>query len=202
MFLPNPLRRLFVVVLTLATLAMPAAASSTEVVATLHEALIESMRASDRLAVTARYEQLEPVLAQAFDFEVMARAAAASAWRKASPAERANLIAAFGKMSTATYANRFTGYNGHSFETLGSAPGPRNTVLVSTQLIIPGDAPVPLTYVTIQRDGRWRIVDVILDQGISELAVKRSEYSAVLASGGASALTEVLEHKAAELLAH
>ena len=47
----------------------------------------------------------------------------------------------------------------------------------------------------------WRIVDVLVDKGISELAVKRSEYRGVLRYGGIDALIRTLNAKADQLLA-
>jgi phospholipid transport system substrate-binding protein len=47
--------------------------------------------------------------------------------------------------------------------------------------------------------GSWKIIDVYLSGTISELAARRSEFSAVLRQGGAAALVETLRKKAAEL---
>ena len=43
-------------------------------------------------------------------------------------------------------------------------------------------------------------IDVILDKGISELAVSRSEYRAIFSKGGISALLDALSKKATALL--
>ena len=53
--------------------------------------------------------------------------------------------------------------------------------------------------VMAERDGAWRIVDVLLERSISELAVRRSEYNQVLRTGGADKLAEVLDQKTAQL---
>ena len=41
---------------------------------------------------------------------------------------------------------------------------------------------------------------MLLDTGISELAVRRSEYSRILRTGGIDALTRILDTKADQLL--
>ena len=50
-------------------------------------------------------------------------------------------------------------------------------------------------------EGEWRIVDVFLDGGISEIATKRSEYGSVLARDGVDGLLAALRAKITELAA-
>ena len=176
-------------------------ASPTGVIEKLHEKLIEIMKQGNRLDVAARYQELQPILESTFDFERMIAAAAGSFWTQASEAQRKQLLDAFSRLSITTYAARFNSWTGESFETLGTREGPRDTVLVDTRLNRPNDPAVPITYVMMQADGQWRIVDVLLDRSISELAVRRSEYSQVLRSGGTEKLAQVLDQKTAELRA-
>lgn len=199
--LMRPLRLLLLFVLLFSTEAALAASPPVDVIDRLHTSLIETMKQADTLGIEGRYERLQPVLEQSFDFERMIAAAVGSAWTTASEAERQRLLKAFTDLSIATYAARFNGYSGESFETLGERPGPRNTVLVDTRLNRPDGQPVSITYVMSEKDGQWRIVDVLLDRSISELAVRRSEYNQILRNGGPDALATTLEKKAAELRA-
>jgi phospholipid transport system substrate-binding protein len=48
--------------------------------------------------------------------------------------------------------------------------------------------------------GRWRAVDVYLTGTISELATRRSEFSAILDAGGPTALIESLRQQTDKLL--
>jgi phospholipid transport system substrate-binding protein len=178
-----------------AAMASPPAA----VIEGLHGRLIETMRNAHTLGMDGRYKQLEPILEKSFDFPRMIAAAAGSYWTSADEAQRQQLLDAFTRLSITTYAARFNGYSGESFETLGERQGPRDTILVDTQLIRKDGPPVPITYVMAEQDGDWRIVDVLLDKSISELAVRRSEYSQVLRSSGTEGLTQMLNGKAAEL---
>lgn len=180
--------------------AAQAASPAVAVIESLHEKLIETMKQGDRLTVDARYRDLEPTLERSFDFERMIAAAAGSYWAQASEAERERLLKSFSELSIATYAARFSGWSGETFETLGERQGPRGAVLVDTRLNRPQDPAVPITYVMTQVDGQWRIIDVLLDRSISELAVRRSEYNQILRTGGPEGLAQVLEAKKAELL--
>ena len=192
---------LFLIVVGSLPVAAQTASAPTAVIEKLHEKLIEIMKQGNRLDVAQRYQELQPILESSFDFERMISVAAGSFWTQASEDQRKHLLDAFSKLSITTYAARFNNWTGESFETLGTRQGPRDTVLVDTRLNRPNDPAVPITYVMMQVDGQWRIIDVLLDRSISELAVRRSEYSQVLRSGGTEKLAQVLEQKTAELRA-
>ena len=190
---------LFIVAGVIMPAAPQAASPPVAVIESLHDKLIETMKQGDRLGVEGRYRELQPILEKSFDFDRMISAAAGSYWTQANDTERQRLLDAFTKLSITTYAARFNGWSGESFETLGERQGPRDSVLVDTQLNRPKDPAVPITYVMTETDGNWRIIDVLLDRSISELAVRRSEYNQVLRSGGPDKLAQVLDEKAAEL---
>ena len=106
----------------------------------------------------------------------------------------------FKRMSVGTYAARFDGYSGESFKTLDTKDGPRKTKLVKTHIVRPEDTPVKLTYVMQQSGPEWRIIDVLLDGSISEMAVRVSEYRNILRSKGAGALATALDKIADRLI--
>jgi phospholipid transport system substrate-binding protein len=194
-----PYRMLLCALVLISSASVLAALSPTAVIERLHQSLIETMKDAKRLGIDGRYKQLQPILEKTFDFERMIAAAAGSYWTSADEAQRQRLLDAFTDLSVTTYAARFDGFSGESFETLGERQGPRDTVLVDTRLNRTDGPPVPITYVMTERDGEWRIVDVLLDKSISELAVRRSEYNQVLRTSGTEGLTETLDEKAAEL---
>ena len=194
------LRALIVFGLTLlSTLTAEAAASPTEVIDGLHQQLLVTMKDAQRLGIDGRYKQLAPVLEQSFDFERMIAAAAGSYWANADESQRRKLLNSFIDLSITTYAARFNGFSGESFEVIGERQGPRDTMLVDTRINRTDGPPVAITYVLAEREGTWKIVDVLLDKSISELAVPRSEYNQVLRNGGTETLAQNLDEKAAEM---
>lgn len=183
----------------LSTLTAEAAASPTEVIDGLHQQLLVTMKDAQRLGIDGRYKQLAPVLEQSFDFERMIAAAAGSYWANADESQRRKLLNSFIDLSITTYAARFNGFSGESFEVIGERQGPRDTMLVDTRINRTDGPPVAITYVLAEREGTWKIVDVLLDKSISELAVRRSEYNQVLRNGGTETLAQNLDEKAAEM---
>lgn len=183
--------------------AMPANAAQTTpggLVEKLQAKLIEVMKEAESLSVSARYDRLLPTIEEVFYVPLMARVAASSSWKDASAAQRAGLAMAFRRMSASTLATMLNGYGGESFERIGERPGPQKTLLVETRIIIPKKKPHDLTYVARKFKDRWYIIDVVVDKGISELSVRRSEYRRVLKKGGIDGLIKTLNTKADELL--
>lgn len=176
------------------------AGKAKDVVDEFHGSLLAVMKVAKSLSVKERYGKLQPAVHKAFNLPYMIRLVSGSRWKKASTTHQDTLKEAFSRMSVGTYAFRFDGYSGESFETLKERTGPRNTVLVETQIVRPNDSPVKLTYVTRQFGDTWRIIDVLLGGGISEMAVRVSEYRAVLKSQGAIGLAKALNKKADGLI--
>ncbi len=171
------------------------------VVERLNVALIEVMQEAEALGFQGRYQRLAPVLSQTFDFPFMARISAGGGWRAWDAATRGRYAEAFANMSIATYAARFDGFGGERFEILGEAPGRRKTVLVRNHLVRSDGDAVAIDYLLKATGGHWRVVDVYLDGKYSELALKRSEYGAVIKNHGVAALIQSLDEKAADLAA-
>lgn len=191
------------VLLTLALLAVavPAARASaeTEAVARLDDTLLEVMQNADSLGFAGRYARLEPVLGELFDFETMAQLGLRRYWADLSPEDRGRVVAAFSRMSVATFAARFDSFSGQRFEITGTAPGPQSLVLVRTLLHRPAGDAVELTYVMRATPAGPRIIDVLSAGKFSELARQRSEMSSVYGREGLEGLVASLRRKADEL---
>ena len=171
-----------------------------DVVGRFHNDLIAVMKMAATTSIEERFKLLDVSVQRTFNMPVMIRIAAASIWHKAGDAEKIAAIRAFTRMSVSTYASRFDGYSGQRFETISERPGPKNTVAVRTQLHRPGDEPVNLIYVFKRYAGTWKAIDVIVAGGISELALRHSEYRAILKKSGLPALARLLHRKSDQIL--
>ena len=193
---------LMAVMLLLASVLFAAGAAADtpqSVVASMQSALLEVWERSDDLSAEQRYERLEPALEQAFDFERMIQVAAGPAWARANPQEQAQLTKAFTRYSVATYASRFSEYTGQRFDIAEQRSGPRDLTLVDTIIVRPAGESVPITYVVSTEGDTPQIVDVI-HRGVSEMAIRRSDYRNILTRSGPSVLAQRLEQQAEDLL--
>ena len=201
------LRPILVVLAVIVATAWPgggpraAGDSPSVVVERLNESLLAVMRKAKGLGYFGRFDTLAPALIGAFNFPYMASVAVGKHWRELDEAQRQRLIDVFGRTSIATFADRFDGYSGETFEVVGETPGPRDTVLVRNKLTKSDGETVEINYLFRQFDGRWRAIDVFLDAKYSELALKRSEYTSVIANKGFDSLIRSLEEKLAHMAA-
>jgi phospholipid transport system substrate-binding protein len=170
------------------------------VVNNLDQSLLDVMQQAKQLGYNGRYAKLEPVLRQAFDIRYMTQLAVGPGWATLNQGQQDQLSDAFGKFITATYARRFDGYSGERFETLGEKPMGQAT-MVQTRLVKSNGEAIALNYVIRQNGGRCQVVDVYLTGTISELAQRRSEFSAVFQRAGYDGLLAALQQKASQAAA-
>jgi phospholipid transport system substrate-binding protein len=183
------------------TRADDAASDARQAIARLDDALVDVLRQSNELGYKGRFAKLAPILEGAFDLQYMARMAVGRSWLKLSDEQKARWYELFETYMTANYASRFDHWSGQKFEVLGEEPGAAGTVLVRTKVIDPQQENVELSYRLRKSDGGWKVVDVYLKGTVSELALRRSEYAAVLKRDGFDALAASVQQKIDELAA-
>lgn len=184
----------------LAILAPHHGLAQATVVEVFHATLLDIMRRAQALGARGREARLRPVMEAAFNLPAMARIAIGPAWPGLPPAQQQALVGAFADWSIATYASRFDGFGGESFVTEGESTLGNGDRLVRTKLLRPADAPVQLNYLLREAAGSWRIVDIYLTGSVSELASRRSEFTALLRDGGPDRLLAELRQRTAALL--
>jgi phospholipid transport system substrate-binding protein len=153
----------------------------------LHTALLKSMRAGPRVALTDRYRDLQPVVEQVFDLPLMTRLSIGPPWAGFSQEQQQVSLAAFRRLTIASYAVNFREFDGEKFEIEDIVASRGAYKVVQAHLISPHDTPATLTYQMHEVDGVWKIVDVYYD-GVSELTMRRSDFAAAMASGGTPVL--------------
>jgi len=190
--------------ITFLAIASPAGAQDPtprSIVGEFQHSLLAVMHDAANLKVRDRYARLLPPIEKAFHIPLMIRIATGSYWQTATQAQRTELVKAFKRMNISTLATLFDGYSGEVFKIVGERPGPQNTLLVDTKLERPKQSPVDIAYVMKMINKRWGIIDVVVDNGITELTVRRSEYHRVLKEKGVDGLIKTLNSKADELIA-
>lgn len=197
----TPLRRLYLVAagLILAALITPSAVAQqapTDVIRDYQEAIVQTTRGAERLGYHDRYERLEPAIRRAYDLPFIAKRSIGSRrWDDLSEAQRERYVDAFSRFTIATHASRFSDYTGEGFRREGVQELPRGYVLVKSELVKSDGDTIPINYQMTERDGQWQIVDVFLRGTISEVATRRSEFSAVMDRSGFEGLISSLEER-------
>ncbi len=170
-----------------------------EVVEGLHAALLDSMRRAADQPFDARRAALRGVILETFDFSFMAEKSAGRHWRELDDTQRRALIEAIADLAVSNYAARFDGYDGEHFVTTGTEAANYETVLVRTEIVQRGGTATRLDYRLRGTPEGPRVIDIFLNGTVSELAMRRAEYTSVIKREGFEALLSALHQRVAAL---
>jgi phospholipid transport system substrate-binding protein len=161
----------------------------------LHETLLSVMQQAGDLGYAGRYRVLEPVITAAFDTPLIVKVILSSHWGELDATQQTDFTQLFRKLSVATYASRFAGFDNETFTEISREALNRGRLLIKTELRRPNNKPVRLDYLMHRaEDGQWRIISVIAN-GVNDLSLKRAEYAVVIKERGFDALTVDIDRK-------
>jgi len=174
-------------------LCAPAESSQpSQVVEQLQHSLLSVMKQGDQLDYEHRYQLLEPIVIKSHDLPFIAKVTVGKYWRTFDDEQKASFVDTLSRLSIAMYADRFDGYGGETFSFVAQKELPRGKMLVETILTKSDGENVQFNYLLRHNKNEWRIINIIVD-GVSDLAVRRAEYTSILQSDGFSPLTAKIE---------
>jgi phospholipid transport system substrate-binding protein len=162
-----------------------------------YDALLASMKSGG--TTKARYDRLKPAVEKAFDLSAMTATAVGPTWAGMSDADKKVLTDAFTRMTVANYAKSFDSFSGEKFTVEPASVTRGSEHFVKSSLKTSNDT-IAFNYRTHQIDSDWKITDVYLAGNISQMAQKRSDFAATLASGGPQALAKRINALADQML--
>ncbi len=152
-----------------------------------YDALTASMKSGG--TGKPRYEKLKPGIEKAFDLSAMTATAVGPTWATISDADKKALTDAFTRMTVVNYAKNFDSYNGEKFSVEPASIVRGSDHFVKSTLKTSNDT-IAFNYRMHQLGSDWRVTDVLLAGNISQMAQKRSDFAATLASGGPQGLAK------------
>ena len=162
-------------------------ASAKQVVESFQAELINVMKNGQKLGFAGRYDKLYDPVSNSHDLNKIARIVIGKEWEKLSEEQQKKLVDVFSRFSVASYAHNFKDYSGESFSFESEEETTRGGMVVHSLLAIPDDKPVKFDYMLKEKGNSWRIINIIAN-GVSDLALKRSEYTTILQREGFDAL--------------
>jgi phospholipid transport system substrate-binding protein len=129
-----------------------------------------------------RLSVVDPAVNDYFQIHTIARISLGRHWRSLSAEDQADFQALLQELVSSTYASRFKEDNGQVFSITGTEPIATNRDRVKSILETSSET-VTLDYQLQQEDGSWRIYDIVAN-GVSDLSLKRSNYSAMFKKNG------------------
>lgn len=141
--------------------------------------------------LAAREAGVRQLLRENFALNQIGKFVLGRAWRKASDAQKREYLALFSEYVLATYAKRFGGYSGESFQIVGSEKVGKQDALVLTKISRPSGPPLEAGWRVRQTNGQFRIIDVVVE-GVSMVAAQRAEFGAIVKAQGLDGLLQTL----------
>lgn len=191
----------FLLFLVTSPLSMADEMSAKQVVEEFQNQLIAVMKQGKTLGFKGRYEKLDSLVRNSHDLPKIARIVVGKQWEELSAEQQSKLEAVFSKLSVSAYAHNFKDFSGESFVFVSEEETGRGGVVIHTNLLIPGQKDVKFDYMMKKKDDGWQIINIIAD-GVSDLALKRSEYTSTLSRDGFDVLiakiTEKIDNYAAQ----
>ncbi|MEQ8692722.1 MAG: ABC transporter substrate-binding protein [Pseudomonadales bacterium] len=164
------------------------ATEQTAAVANFHLQLVAMMKLPDH---AARAALIEPVVVDLFDLRRIASVSLGRSWQTLTAPERAEFVQRLTELVVATYADRFDNYAGQRFEHVQTETVRDGTVVRT--VLHTSKATVQLDY--FLRDGR--VFNVAAD-GVSDLSLRRADYSSIIKTEGYPALMDHIQRKIQE----
>ena len=138
------------------------------------------------------YALVEKIVLPHFDFERMSGRVLGKYWRSASDQQKMQFTQEFRTLLIRTYATAMAEYSGQKISYLPLKDVPDATeVTVRTEVEQPGGSPIPISYNLYQKNGDWKVQDVIIDN-TSLVANYRSSFASEISRDGLDALISKL----------
>ena len=194
------LKRLAILTLSLSSLSATSAfsqeesATARQIIDKFQTELIHVMKDGKKLGYAGRYEKLEPAVVNSHDLPKIARIVVGKEGEKLTEEQQKKLADVFTRISVASYAHNFKDFSGEEFIIDSEEETKNGGVVIHSHLTIPDDKPVKFDYMLKEKGASWRIINIIAN-GVSDLALKRSEYTAILQRDGFDALISQINEK-------
>jgi len=186
--------------LTLATtaLAAPAPAGTTPVsVVEDTTSRVIAILADKSTSVDEKRHKVQDVVYASVDFETLSRLVLARNWSRFTAPQQAEFMTQFKEHLSMTYGRNVENYKNEKVTITGSREENQGDWTVKTKIIRNGPDDIMVDYRLRQRDGSWRIIDVIIE-GVSLVSNFRSQFQDVVASSGPERLITLLREKNAK----
>ena len=151
-----------------------------------YAALIDTMKNGRELGIQGRYRQLAPVAEDVFDLGAMTRLTVGPAWSTMSETDHKAVTDAFGRLMLSNYAKNFKSFGGEQFVVDPMVKMRNEDKIVESKLVRSGGrSTVPFNYRMHLVGDKWKIIDVYLNGYVSQVALRRADFSSTVASSGA-----------------
>jgi phospholipid transport system substrate-binding protein len=192
-------RRLVLLLALVFLIALPLdifAATATEAVQGGVEEILTKLRdpVFKQKTKDEQIEGIREIINTIFDWEELSKRTLGRNWRKFSPDQRKEFTDLFSHLLEGVYADRLLAYSDEKVVFEKETELKKGRVEVASHIRLADGKQVPLNYRTIQKDGQWRVYDVVIE-GVSMVKNYRSQFKKLLRNKKPDDLIATLKKK-------
>jgi phospholipid transport system substrate-binding protein len=137
---------------------------------------------------------IRSVINNVFDYDELSKRTLGREWKKFNPEQRKEFVGLFSQLLEETYADRVLAYTSEKIEFGSEMELKKGRVEVASDIITADNKKIPLNYRLYEKDGQWRVYDVIIE-GISLVKNYRSQFRDILSKDSPEKLLETMRTK-------
>ena len=138
-------------------------------------------------------EKIRAIAKEMFDFTELSKRTLARNWGKLNPDQQKEFVELYQSVLEDAYADKILSYKDEKIGFSKEVSLSENTVEVRST-IIRKNMEIPIYYRAIQKDGGWKVYDVVIE-GVSLISNYRSQFKEILANKPPESLLETLRKK-------
>ncbi len=137
---------------------------------------------------------IREIINEVFDWNELSRRTLGRNWKKFSPEQRKEFTHLFSRLLEGIYADRLLAYTDEKVIFEKETELKKGRVEVASHIRLADGKRIPLNYRMIQKDGNWRVYDVVIE-GVSMVKNYRGQFREILSKKKPEDLIETLKKK-------
>jgi len=156
--------------------------------------ILEEVMERKDTGIRDQIQRIHKGMEETFALEARARAVLGPQWKEVPPEQRQRFVRSFRRLGAVALYGQLAGSEGSRLEPVSQQELGGGTTIVEYRLGVDGAKPLPLRYLVRKEGTAWRIWSLEID-GVSDVAVNRARYRAILEEKGMEALIRKLEDR-------
>jgi phospholipid transport system substrate-binding protein len=145
----------------------------------------------------AKLADIRKIINEIFDYQELSERTLGRDWKKFKPEQQTEFVDLFSKLLENVYADRILAYTSEKIEYGKVTELRKDQAEVESYIITTDNKKVPLFYRLIQKDGNWRVYDVVIE-GVSMIKNYRGQFREMLTNKTPEDLLQILREKVKE----
>ena len=145
----------------------------------------------------AKLADIRKIINEIFDYQELSERTLGRDWKKFKPEQQTEFVDLFSKLLENVYADRILAYTHEKIEFGKVTELRKDQAEVESYIITTDNKKVPLFYRLIQKDGNWRVYDVVIE-GVSMIKNYRGQFREMLTNKTPEDLLQTLREKVKE----